>query len=821
VLIGLAIMFVIHPRLRERPELFTMLLAIVTLGLVESVRCGASPRRLWWMVPIMIFWVNVHGLFFLGLVVLWIVIAGAAADKAVDRWGTRVWMGLSAAFGLFVAVAVHCVWVGPDAPVITLGLLGGGLLWFGQKGRSRGMGDNLLKTSVLLPAVAATLACLVSPWPLGALLNPLVLSSRLTSPIYAGTVAELARTLADPSQYMDAFALILLTAIVVVVNFRHVPLGHLGLMAAFTTLGLMSHRNLAVMALVLGAALAFGAGDLLRRIRRRKQTDDPPAPRMEALPVVLASLLAIAMSAGYATGAIQNLTNKDSYSGLPGAGLLRENCCAGAAKFLTDLDVEGDVLCGQFGDGGVFEYYFNHDRDKPKRKVFMDGRLEAHTLEKYKHNVELTRALKENPAAGAVEIDSSIRFIMVANQPEWLSQLVSVATAKLPGSWGLPPEASHRFRLIYMDHSGAIFERRDWEAPPDRPDRAKIPSEPDFRAVDLPLERNGRVEASAGDAGTAWYNLDILPMDALLGTELLALGTQPYFKNGSQESPTPRCSADRLGQRCIVLANRYLAAAAQRLPQWNAALAPVAQAYGQRAWQQFIEPSEALPIDIDSACSLNLYQRIVPEQLHAPKVAAQHYMDVLIHSNLLDEAASPKGALLRRGGWQEDWKPSMRGLDPRAAANRLEQARQKGVLQLPMLQRAKILVRDYGLIDEAVAQLQSPGEDRGGQCHMLLGDLLLRKGLPAEARQAYAQVTLERDQAWQLELRLALCDWVDGKLWKAADDLKALSAKCDQPSVKFYRLHLAELLGDAATVAACAADPRVKALLPDKTNQPK
>jgi hypothetical protein len=576
------------------------------------------------------------------------------------------------------------------------------------------------------------------------------------------------------------------------------------------------------MALVLGVALAFGVGDLLRRIRWPKQPDDPPAPRKEAIPVVLASLLAIAMSAGYATGAIQKLAAKDSYSGLPGAGLLRENCCLGAAKFLRDLDVEGDVLCGQFGDGGVFEYYFNHDRDKPKRKVFMDGRLEAHTLEKFKHNMEMTRALMKSSTAGTVWIDSSIRFIMIANQPGGLQQLVSVATAQWSGFSGRSPGAANRFRLIYMDHSGAIFERKDWEASPDSPDRVKIPSEPDLRGVDLPLERNGRVKAPADEAGSGtWYNLDILPVDALLGTELLALGTQPYFKAGPQEIQTPPSSADRLQQRCIVLANRNLAAAAQRLPEWNAALAPLAQAYGQRAWQQFIEPSQTLPIDIDSACSLNLYQRIVPEQLNAPKVAAQHYMDVLIHSNLLDEALSPTGTLLRRGGWQGDWRPSMRGLDPGAVANRLEQARQMGVLQLPMLQRAQTLVRDYGLINEAISQLQSPAEDWGGQCHMLLGDLLLRKGLPAQARQAYAQVTLDKDQAWQLGLRSALCVWVDGKLWMAADDLKALSAKCDQPSVKFYRLHLAELLGDVATITALADDPAVKALLPDNTNQPK
>ena len=42
------------------------------------------------MVPIMVLWVNIHGLFFLGLVILWTMLLGAVVDYVLDRWRLRL-----------------------------------------------------------------------------------------------------------------------------------------------------------------------------------------------------------------------------------------------------------------------------------------------------------------------------------------------------------------------------------------------------------------------------------------------------------------------------------------------------------------------------------------------------------------------------------------------------------------------------------------------------------------------------------------------------------------------------------------------------------
>ena len=86
---GMLMLYVFQSRIRVRPELFTLALLIVTIALADSVRRGASPNRLWFMVPIMLFWVNMHGLFFLGLAILWGFVIGGFVDAAWGRWSKR------------------------------------------------------------------------------------------------------------------------------------------------------------------------------------------------------------------------------------------------------------------------------------------------------------------------------------------------------------------------------------------------------------------------------------------------------------------------------------------------------------------------------------------------------------------------------------------------------------------------------------------------------------------------------------------------------------------------------------------------------------
>jgi hypothetical protein len=75
---------VMQERFTFRPEMLSALLLAVLLWLYASAR-GPSDRRLWWVVPIMGLWTNVHGLFVIGLFVVGCHGAAALGTAALRR----------------------------------------------------------------------------------------------------------------------------------------------------------------------------------------------------------------------------------------------------------------------------------------------------------------------------------------------------------------------------------------------------------------------------------------------------------------------------------------------------------------------------------------------------------------------------------------------------------------------------------------------------------------------------------------------------------------------------------------------------------------
>ncbi len=61
-----------------RPHLFTLLLVIIFYGLLEQVREGRR-RLLWWLPPLTILWTNLHGGFFVGILLIGAYAAGELA----------------------------------------------------------------------------------------------------------------------------------------------------------------------------------------------------------------------------------------------------------------------------------------------------------------------------------------------------------------------------------------------------------------------------------------------------------------------------------------------------------------------------------------------------------------------------------------------------------------------------------------------------------------------------------------------------------------------------------------------------------------------
>lgn len=82
------------PSLSARPHLFTILLAVVFFSIVRSHARDRSPRQLWLLPPLMVLWANLHGGFVMGFIIVgafWVGAAGTCVfGKDEDRANGRV-----------------------------------------------------------------------------------------------------------------------------------------------------------------------------------------------------------------------------------------------------------------------------------------------------------------------------------------------------------------------------------------------------------------------------------------------------------------------------------------------------------------------------------------------------------------------------------------------------------------------------------------------------------------------------------------------------------------------------------------------------------
>jgi hypothetical protein len=68
------------PTIGVRPRVFTLLLSSIYLALLTRYVRRGEGRYICWLVPLMAFWVNLHGGFLIGLVLIGLVIAGIPLD---------------------------------------------------------------------------------------------------------------------------------------------------------------------------------------------------------------------------------------------------------------------------------------------------------------------------------------------------------------------------------------------------------------------------------------------------------------------------------------------------------------------------------------------------------------------------------------------------------------------------------------------------------------------------------------------------------------------------------------------------------------------
>ncbi|MFA6994913.1 MAG: tetratricopeptide repeat protein [Patescibacteria group bacterium] len=68
--LSLPVIFLLSERVEIRPEAFSYLFIILTWSIITSVAADKNFRRLNWLIPLFLFWVNLHIYFFIGLVLV-------------------------------------------------------------------------------------------------------------------------------------------------------------------------------------------------------------------------------------------------------------------------------------------------------------------------------------------------------------------------------------------------------------------------------------------------------------------------------------------------------------------------------------------------------------------------------------------------------------------------------------------------------------------------------------------------------------------------------------------------------------------------------
>jgi len=733
---GLAMLEVMSERVRVRPETFTMCFVMLTVVLLESVRRGDSPRRLWWLLPLMLLWVNMHSLYILGVGTIWAAMLGAWLDRRLGR---------------------------------------------GASTGGKGLRGNLVTREAWVIVVAATAACLVSPWPIDAAVHPFLLWSRVSGQAiyYTYGVGELQPTYEALAGHVDAIILVAMAGLAMAVNRRALPISHVLWLVTFVFLALLARRNVGLIAPVCGYLLALhgqGAWDRLGRAR-------PGVNRLGTAMTVFMIVTGAVVAAGYATEWIPRLANSPQRLGL---GVSRLNYPIAAARFLQKLPAQGDILCEDFGDAATFIYH------TPRRKVWMDGRLEVHTTQRFIEQHRIRHDLRRVGLAGTVRLPESVRFIIVhRHSREQLSAMMQTP----------------RFRLTYIDPVAVCFARNDWrgETPAAGDDSL---SAPNFEDYDRPLGRDGFVQGRNTEK-RRWYRQNPPPENYWIGTMMVSLAQPPPGAGAQGES--------LMQQRCALLAERYLTAAyGEDLVPRHIAAGTLAEACQQRSVQLSMSVSAEAPADVYSARALRLYREVDLNDLgdvHRQLFALEHVL-ALVQARQYDAAGEAVTSLLDHLPAPQRVNPAGEYLNLREViAHKLDIARGKiatgDVEGLPPVRAARVLVSsDFGLIDRAIAALRAaPRDDLPAR--RMLGDLLLRQGRTGEARKAYQAArpaTAGRADAGSLRFRQALCDWIDGRCFDAADSLEELAKDSPAPIVRYYQALLLEQIGQYDAARSAIAD---------------
>jgi hypothetical protein len=345
VLAWLPAVIVLSGRLCERPELFSLLFLAGFLAVMG--RAAERPRWLWLLPLLQLLWVNCHGFFVLGPLVI--------AAYAVEMLYQRLRYGNTGAPGLARTFA-----------------------WSGG---------------------AAIVACLINPYGIDAMRMPLEQFHKLGAQgIFRANIGELKSigdfiTLAGVNNpYLLGFLLMLGLGLVsfapLLLRGRFSPFRGL-LFAGAAYLGWQATRNSALLALVAAVVIVDNLDDVLDSARskapapRRGRRAPRPRPRRRIEPVLLVAIAAVAVAV--VSGRLYAWAGEGRSIGF---GERPQWYAHESCEFVARPGMPERIVAFNLGQAGVC---IAHVREQ--HKLFMDPRLETNSEETFARYLAALRGL--------------------------------------------------------------------------------------------------------------------------------------------------------------------------------------------------------------------------------------------------------------------------------------------------------------------------------------------------------------------------------------------------------------------------------------------
>ena len=411
VVVWLPAVVMLTGRLCERPELFSLLFLATYLAVLS--RAGERPRWLWLLPAIQVLWVNCHGFFVLGPMVLAAYIA---------EW----------------------------------------IIWHLSPPKTSAAQRPPLKTFVLV-SLATLVACMVNPYGIKAVTLPIEQFHKLGSTgIYRENIGEL-KTIGDfvahasfNNPYLLAYFVVFVLGIVSFVLHRRrarPSLFRLLLFTAAAYLGWQATRNSALFALVGAFVTVWNLDDtfvadparpVAKLAKKARQAGRGQQPQRNLDPALLIAIAILGITT--VSGGLYAWANEGRSVGL---GERKQWYDHDACAFLARPDLPERIVAYNLGQTAVCIAHA-----APAHKQFMDPRLELNTQETFERYLDGFRKLWRG-------------------QPEWETPLgIDYArpeeTPALLIGRGILARAAEvlardpRWRCVYTDPLAVVFVTTDF-----------------------------------------------------------------------------------------------------------------------------------------------------------------------------------------------------------------------------------------------------------------------------------------------------------------------------------------------------------------------